>query len=382
MAGDISDYHALILAAGFSERMGDFKPLLPLGDTTVLGRLLGVYRRAGLTGITVVNGHRGDEVRAAAEREGAASAHNPHPEDGMFSSVRVGVASLPAHVRRVFIHPVDIPLVRTDTIALLLRAAAESDAPILMPHYDGEPGHPPLIDARVFPGILASDGEGGLRAVLDGWRGLPVPVADREILFDLDRKDDYHEALRRLAARAGLTAGEAEQLLRLYFRVPEHLYAHSAAVARAAEAMVAALTAAGVAMDHDLAVAGAWLHDVGKGRPRHAAAGAGMLRELGFPALADVILPHNHGEWPEDAPFDESAVVALADKLAEGDRVVTIERRFATKREMFADDPEAVAAVDRRLRGARRLAERFAELSGRTVDDMVNRIAQGESEER
>lgn len=31
---------ALILAAGFSKRMGEFKPLLPIGDKSALERIL------------------------------------------------------------------------------------------------------------------------------------------------------------------------------------------------------------------------------------------------------------------------------------------------------------------------------------------------------
>lgn len=371
MSKDFKDYHALILSAGFSERMGAFKPLLPLGDGTLLERLIGIYRKAGVPSITVVNGHRGDEVQAVATRAGAASARNPHPENGMFSSVQAGIAAIPSSICRTFIHPVDIPLVRADTITLLLRAASESDAPVLMPFYGDQPGHPPLVAAELFSAILDSGGEGGLRAVLEGKRQTAVPVADREILFDLDRMDDYHEARQRVADKSGLTADEAEKLLRLYFRVPSHLYVHSALVARLTGIMVDALARQGVKLSRELAEAGAWLHDIGKGMPGHAEAGADILRGLGFPALAEIVLVHNAFEWPEDEPFDERAVVALADKMAQGGDLVTIDERFGAKRDLFADDPDALNAVERRLAGARRLVARFEGLAKRKLPMVV-----------
>ena len=38
---------AIITAAGLSSRMGSFKPLLPLGDTTIARMLIGRFVEAG-----------------------------------------------------------------------------------------------------------------------------------------------------------------------------------------------------------------------------------------------------------------------------------------------------------------------------------------------
>jgi hypothetical protein len=57
---------AIILAAGRSRRMGRFKPLLPLGDTTVVERVVGLYAAAGIEDICVVSGYNGEALHAAA----------------------------------------------------------------------------------------------------------------------------------------------------------------------------------------------------------------------------------------------------------------------------------------------------------------------------
>ncbi|MFR1310493.1 MAG: hypothetical protein ACLSCO_17545 [Gallintestinimicrobium sp.] len=41
--------------------------------------------------------------------------------------------------------------------------------------------------------------------------------------------------------------------------------------------------------------------------------------------------------------LNESLIVYLADKQVQGERRVTIEERFAAKREKFKDNPEALA---------------------------------------
>jgi len=47
-------------------------------------------------------------------------------------------------------------------------------------------------------------------------------------------------------------------------------------------------------------------------------------------------------------------IVYLADKQVQGERRVTIEERFAAKREKFKDNPEALAGVERRYQLAKR----------------------------
>ena len=45
---------ALILAAGYSSRMGDFKPLLPLNGKPVIAQTISSFHEAGITDIRVV----------------------------------------------------------------------------------------------------------------------------------------------------------------------------------------------------------------------------------------------------------------------------------------------------------------------------------------
>jgi molybdenum cofactor cytidylyltransferase len=47
---------AIILAGGYSMRMKVFKPLLPLGDSTVIENIINVFRNSGVNDITVVIG--------------------------------------------------------------------------------------------------------------------------------------------------------------------------------------------------------------------------------------------------------------------------------------------------------------------------------------
>lgn len=196
---------AVILAAGFSSRMADFKPLLPLDGTSLLGFVARTLRRSGLTDILAVAGHRAGEVQAEAARLSLYCAFNPDFSQGMFSSVLVGMNALPQGLDAVLVLPVDIPLVRPRTIRELCGRAGQ--CPVCYPTFQGKRGHPPLIDAGLLPDIAAWPGDNGLagalRAVEQRLGAQEAAVADENILFDLDTPEDYRQARLRLEAPSG-----------------------------------------------------------------------------------------------------------------------------------------------------------------------------------
>jgi molybdenum cofactor cytidylyltransferase len=186
---------ALILAAGLSTRMKDFKPLLPLGETTVIDHALATFRVPGVDSYLVV-GHRREEVRAAVSQPDVSIIPNPDYQKGMFSSVQAGVRNLRPCYPAFFLLPGDIPMVSPATIAIILDAGRENPGGIIYPVFEDKRGHPPLIPAGLIPEILTWDRGGGLKAVLRRHesRARDVPVADAFILRDINTPEDY-EAL-------------------------------------------------------------------------------------------------------------------------------------------------------------------------------------------
>jgi len=192
----------IVLAAGFSRRMGSFKPLLPLSGSTVLGTAVHALLDAGVTEVVVVTGHRAPDLQREIDALGVRSTHNPDYAGGMFTSVRAGVMALPAGADAFFLLPCDIPLVRPATIAALARArAAVGDPPVCYPVFGERRGHPPLVSSRLAPEILAPDDPlGGLRQLLAAHRGhaVHVDVEDPGVVMDLDTPEAYERMVRDL----------------------------------------------------------------------------------------------------------------------------------------------------------------------------------------
>ena len=357
-------FAAVIPAAGLSSRLPAFKPLLPLGDATTLGRVVRACRRAGVREIIVVTGHRSAEVAGEAERLGARAVHNPDFLQGMFSSVCTGLAALSGVSDGVFVHPVDIPLVRSHVHQRLMDRFARSSAPVLFPAYGGRRGHPPLLRAGRIPDILAWDGNDGLCGVLAALGGEDVEVACAQIHFDMDDDAAYFEALGRLARLEVPGPDEARVMLASYFGVPPRGRAHAEAVARAAVALARALNRLGAGLDVRLVESAALLHDLAKGRPQHEAEGGRELLRLGFPVLADIVACHRDTALGEGQPVTEKEIVYLADKLVRCDRYVGLEARFREKLDMFEGDAAAQAAIHGRRQRARAVLARVEREAG------------------
>lgn len=348
---------AVILAAGLSTRMRRFKPLLPLGNGTVLSMAVASIKDAGVGDIVVVTGRNGQQMAGAATELGARAVHNPDFEQGMFTSVRAGVRELPPDADAFFLLPVDIPLVRPRTMALLLEDFAEHRAPVTHPRFMSERGHPPLIRADVAHAILAHDGAGGLRTVLEAQdaRARNVDVADAGTCFDLDTPEDYDRACER-AARLHIPAPDEVRALWDIADTPANTRAHCQAVALAARAMSEALTRTnkdGTIPDADLAEAAALLHDVAKNSRRHEEQGGLLMHRHGFPALAEAVSSHRDLSLAHNAPFTEREIVFLADKLLSGTQLIPIGERYGEKLRRWSHDPDAMAAItSRRIRAA------------------------------
>ncbi|GAB6039133.1 NTP transferase domain-containing protein [Fundidesulfovibrio butyratiphilus] len=367
---------AVILAGGLSSRMGDFKPLLPLEGRSALAWCVEAFRRAGVETIAVVAGHRADEVRAEAKRLGIACLFNPDYRQGMFTSLKTGLAALSPRPDGVFVLPVDIPLVRPVTISRLIRAFAGDMA--IHPTLGGKRGHPPLLPGAWIERILDFSGAGGLRAALEELEarhgGLDVPVADENILHDQDHPHQYRQAQVRASRLGRPSAAETEALLTMYAMPPRGL-AHARAVARAALALAWALNDAGrhPPLDLELTENAALLHDMAKGRKNHEAEGGRLLDEAGFPDAAAVVRAHRDIDLPPDQPVTEREVVYLADKLASGDRMVDVAARFQEKLDRFAADPEAVAAITGRRDRALAMRARIEAETGLSLGEILAR---------
>lgn len=190
MAKEIS---AIILSAGFSTRMGRLKSLLPLGNETVIERVIGLFKEAGVGDVRVVVGHQMETLISVIEGTNASIVINRNFAAGMFSSVQAGVNSIPRDSEAFFIHPVDMPMVYPSTITKMIDRYDAHAGTIIYPCYRGVRGHPPLIPNRFSRAIVRANISGRLSDVLADFSddSMDLEVEDPNILIDMNQARDY-----------------------------------------------------------------------------------------------------------------------------------------------------------------------------------------------
>ncbi len=347
---------ALILAAGCSMRMGQFKPLLPIAGTAVIAHVISMFRAAGIERVSVVTGYCAEQIDPVVGRLGATVVHNPDYQQGMYSSIQAGInayadAQVPA-VDACFLLPVDIPLVRPESIAALAHAFAARRAPLTYPRFNRRRGHPPLVSNALFAEILAGKGESGLRELLRRHQpdSADVDVLDEGVLLDMDTPEDYAQLVALAERRHLPTPAECEAILSTR-PIAEPLRRHGRSVAAVARTIATRLSERGVRIDRHLVIAASLLHDIAKGEPGHVEVGASIVASLGYPAVADIIRQHVAMSFDGTTP-NEAAIVFLADKLVRTDRRVSLEERYKPSFERFKDQPEALQGAQRRYETA------------------------------
>ena len=369
---------AIVLAAGASSRMGRLKPLLPLGDGSVLGRAVGAFLEAGIADIRVVVGWRGAEVGAAAADLGVAVVVNEGWEHGMFSSVAAGVASLGPGVEAFFLLPADCALVRAETIGRLARVAAarSQPVPVTYPVRGGRRGHPPLIARGALPLDLGREPVDGLRGCLAAHdaAALEVEVDDEGVLLDMDAPLDYRRAGDYVAGETIPDAASCLTLLR-GARVPPEVVAHSRAVARVAAALTKRLNECGLHLNARLIGAAALLHDIARTEHDHARAGAALLGDLGYRRVAAVTVHHMDLQDEDEAETlpGEVEILYLADKLVAGTNAVAVEDRLAARLGDLQAEPDAQAHARARLERAAEVARAVERLIGEPAEAVARR---------
>ncbi len=178
----------LLLAAGRSTRFGADKLTAKLN-----GKAVARWSAEGLLdldAVYVVIPPGADALTQALARLDVTFVVNLGRAEGMASSLRAGVAALPADAEAVVVALGDQPLVSRAVTAALCARWKEGGVDAVVPVYRDGRGHPVLFGRACFDALAALRGDVGARAVLEalGERLAQVPV-DADAPLDVDTPD-------------------------------------------------------------------------------------------------------------------------------------------------------------------------------------------------
>ena len=192
---------AVLLAAGSASRMGHRpKCLLERDGQALIRRTALALLDADIQEVVVVLGHYAQEVAPALKGLSVRTVTNPHPEQGIISSQRLGLESLSANGDSVVMCLADQPLIETQDITDLLQAFADrpSNTDLVFPQVQGQPGNPVALSAEVRQAVLQANDDFGCQTWRQHNRALVHAWASDNLHYitDLDSQADI-AALRQ-----------------------------------------------------------------------------------------------------------------------------------------------------------------------------------------
>jgi molybdenum cofactor cytidylyltransferase len=190
--------------------MGQNKLLLEFGGETVIQRVVRLASRAGFDQVLVVLGHDADRLAGPLRDLSCRTIVNPDFQQGIHTSLRAGVAAVPATVDAAMVILGDMPLVRTDMFDTLMGRYRSGSAPLVVSRYGGVNAPPTLYDRSLFDELVGADGEGCGRHVVKRHRDAALFVdwpedrlTDLDVPDDVDRVAALVQAAEEVRHRAG-----------------------------------------------------------------------------------------------------------------------------------------------------------------------------------
>jgi molybdenum cofactor cytidylyltransferase len=170
---------AIILAAGRSTRMGGPNKLLAeLGGKKLVRIVTEQALASRASGVIVVTGHQAAEVEKALQGLKVKFVRNPDFAAGLASSVKSGIAAVPANADGAVVCLGDMPLIDAHLIDRLIDAFAPDRGHLIaVPVSESKRGNPVLWSRRFFNELMTLDGDVGARHLIAKHSETVVEVA-------------------------------------------------------------------------------------------------------------------------------------------------------------------------------------------------------------
>jgi molybdenum cofactor cytidylyltransferase len=188
----------LVLAAGYSRRMGMQKLLLPINGETLIRFLVTRLLGTSADGIVLVTNSEYREVKLEVNDMPVVVLENEQSHMGMSSSLRIGIQYLiNRKVGAALIVLADQPLINLQIINLMIKLYRLKKYQIIQPSYRAKPSHPVLFSYQWFFEILKLHGDQGARNILKKKQEKVTRLkVDLEEPRDIDEVSDYVEFLQ------------------------------------------------------------------------------------------------------------------------------------------------------------------------------------------
>ncbi len=181
----------ILLAAGDASRFGTPKQILPVHGKPMVRHIAEEAISAGLDPLIVVIGAYSDQVKEALAGLSVVFCDNPNWKEGQSTSIKTGLAKIPAICGGAVFLLADQPFLTERLITALLETVRMKFVPVIAPMVDGQRANPVYFDRMTFPDLEKISGDTGGRAIFSKFPPEYFDWHDASVLVDIDRISDY-----------------------------------------------------------------------------------------------------------------------------------------------------------------------------------------------
>lgn len=176
----------IILAAGMSTRIKEWKMLLPFGESTILETCINNALNFCENVILVVGYQSSVLIEQFSDKKNVTIIKNSDYKKGMFKSVQIGVSAVTTDY--FFISHGDLPLITPDIFKIL---SAYKGTKAVFPVNKEKRGHPVLLPKTIIEQILQEQEDSSMKELLSTYPTQLVQVNSDCIYTDIDTHEDY-----------------------------------------------------------------------------------------------------------------------------------------------------------------------------------------------
>ncbi|HSH36327.1 nucleotidyltransferase family protein [Schnuerera sp.] len=180
----------IIMAAGFSKRMGEDKLLMEIDGVNMVERVIGSCKNSILDEIILI--YRKEEVGKIGEKHQIKTAYNPNAHLGQSESMKLGIKATKTSDAYMFLTG-DQPFVTSELIDRLIDEYKKSEYSIVVPYYNGRNGTPTIFSSIYKEELLEVEGDKGGRDIIK--KNISsvkkVIITDEKLGFDVDTPKDF-----------------------------------------------------------------------------------------------------------------------------------------------------------------------------------------------
>ena len=183
---------AIVMASGFSKRMGLNKLLMKYNDKFLIEHTLEKISQCDFAEKIIVTQY--EEIEKLTDNFKVVINENAHK--GQSESIKLGVKSSEKCDGYMFF-VADQPLISQNDIEKLIKVFRENKDFIVIPKYKEKRGNPVIYPSLYKEEILRLEGDKGGKSIIKSSNKIKYVEVEEDTLFDIDNKDDFNKLLMR-----------------------------------------------------------------------------------------------------------------------------------------------------------------------------------------